>query len=398
MVAPGNGELSLNAFKGVFVHEFGHFSGLDHSQVNGIKFFISFDNPGNPVLPLDGRFVETMFPFLATAEQRSPHRDDIAHMSALYPAAGATSVFTPDGINRVTPPRGGPGGQTSAPQGAVMGEIFFSDGLTPLQGINVIARNVRDPFGDAVGFVSGSLFSGNQFSIDFGFPGTGPADLIGFYVLNNLTPGARYEIEIEEINSSFTGGSSVGPQSPPLNIIPGGGGFFRLDSFNNAESGSSLTDNPRASNAVPVFAGQAVGGIDLSINNIGPDPNEPNDTMGDAAPVSVGSVTQGTIIHPTGDVDFYSFTLAETTTVVIQTLPFTTGAVTDTTLGLFDSAGGPLALDDDSGLGRLSRIEATLAPGTYFVAVATFPDFTFDQTIDADNTSIGFYLLSVTAP
>ena len=395
---PANGELSINQMKAAFFHEFGHLSGLDHSQVNGIKFFIPSDNPGNPVQPLDPASVETMFPFLTTGEGRTPHTDDIAHISALYPAAGATSIFSPDGINRFTPPNAGKGGRGSfTDRGAIMGNIYFSDGMTPLQGINVIARNVDDPFNDAVAFVSGSLFSGNQFSVDFGFPDVGPSDLIGFYVLNNLTPGARYKVEIEEINSAFTGGSSVGPQSPPLNIIPGGGGFIRLDSFNNRESGSSLTDQPTSANAVAVHAGRAVGGIDLLINDIGPDPNEPNDNFGAATAASVGFLSSGTIIHPTGDVDYYTFTLTQATDVVITTLPFTTGAVSDTTLGLFDNGGVLLAVDDDSGLGTLSQITETLSPGTYFVAVATFPDFSFDKTIDADNTSIGFYRLSITS-
>lgn len=395
---PTNFELTLDQFKGAFFHEFGHFSGLDHSQVNGIKFFIPSDNPGNPVRPLSGQFVETMFPFLATAEQRTPHADDIAHISALYPGPGATSFFAPDGIPRFTPPRGGPGGQKGADRGAILGEVFFADGLTPLQGINVIARNVHDPFNDAVAFVSGSLFSGNQFSVDFGFPGLGPPDLIGFYALNNLTPGARYQVEIEEINSAFTGGSSVGPQSPPLNIIPGGGGFIRLDSFNNGESGSSLTDQERAANAVPVFAGLAVGDINLVINDIGPDPNEPNDSFSDATTAFVGFLSSGTIIHPTGDVDFYTFTLTEETDVVIETLPFTTGAVTDTTLGLFDSTMALVEVDDDDGLDTLSKIVRTLAAGDYFVVVATFANLSFDGSVDADDTGIGFYLLSITAP
>lgn len=42
-----------------------------------------------------------------------------------------------------------------------------------------------------------------------------------------------------------------------------------------------------------------------------------------------------------------------------------------------------------------NRELSTLDPGTYFVAVATWADVTFDKTVDADQTGIGFYRLLI---
>ena len=64
-----------------FIHEFGHFSGLDHSQVNvecADGSCISDDRAGLP----------TMFPFLVSDAQGTLSIDDIAWISRLYPAAG----------------------------------------------------------------------------------------------------------------------------------------------------------------------------------------------------------------------------------------------------------------------------------------------------------------------
>jgi hypothetical protein len=415
---PANGEFSPTTFGAVFFHEFGHLSGLDHSQVNGLKYIIPSDTPGNPVKQLDAKYVETMFPFLVAAEQGTPHRDDVAHISALYPDNGATSIYGPNDT------------AVGAKYGAITGNITFADGVTPLQGVNVIARNVNDKFGDAVAFVSGSTFSANQFSEDFNpfldipglgfgpwfdvgpFPGLGPSENIGFYVINNLLPEGRYNIEVEEVQTAFTGGSSVGPQSPPLELNPGdGGGFLQLDAWNNAESGSSQTDNPRASNAIKVFAGTVSSGFDIHLNDVHPDPNEPNNDFGSATMLALGAPTTGTMIHPMGDVDVYTFTLADPSQVVIETdfqTPFCCFNETDTVITLYLEGVGLIdAGDDDDVGGGFSRIEAALPPGTYFLKVSTFPDL-YNEVLAAlgvipegvptnfSAASIGVYSVSVT--
>jgi hypothetical protein len=66
----------------------------------------------------------------------------------------------------------------------------------------------------------------------------------------------------------------------------------------------------------------------------------------------------------------------------------------DSVLGLYDSAGTLVALDDDGGAGLLSRIVYPVpASGEYFLAVSTFPDYDFT----GDGFSGGRYVLDMFA-
>lgn len=77
-----------------------------------------------------------------------------------------------------------------------------------------------------------------------------------------------------------------------------------------------------------------------------------------------------------GDIDFYSFTVAALTTLRLRTdIDFEDA---DTILSLFDSTGALLADNDDDDITGCctSRIEpVTLGPGTYFLAVTEFSNF-----------------------
>ena len=75
-------DLTAAEFNATFVHEFGHFSGLDHSQVNWECGFGPCGTDNLAGLP-------TMFPFLVAAQQGSLSIDDIGWISTLYPAGGA---------------------------------------------------------------------------------------------------------------------------------------------------------------------------------------------------------------------------------------------------------------------------------------------------------------------
>ncbi|MCH7987156.1 MAG: hypothetical protein IH847_11320, partial [Acidobacteria bacterium] len=208
---PPNFELTDNEFDAAFIHEFGHFSGLDHSQIN-----VNCLGGGCPDFSDDAFGLPTMFPFLLSGLEESngvPAQltlapDDVAWISRLYPATGA--------------------GGFDATFGTIEGTIFFSDGQTPAQGVNVIARQVEDgnpANGDesrrvAVSVVSGYLFTGNPAQ---SVTGTNPGSsfgsrtptLIGFYRIPGLLPG-NYTIEVESINEGFDAGSSVGPLNPPI--------------------------------------------------------------------------------------------------------------------------------------------------------------------------------------
>jgi len=189
-ITAGNASTEL---KPVMIHEFGHMIGLDHSQVN--VNCLPFGVCG---VDLDG--LPTMFPILLDgAAMSTPAVDDIAGVSELYP------------------------GTTFAPStGTITGTVYFSDGVTPALGFNVIARRVGDPRITAVSNVSGFLFTGDagnplyQDSIA-GTPspfGSHQENQMGLYIIPGLPPG-NYTVEVEGIHNTgfdaFTGGSGLNP-------------------------------------------------------------------------------------------------------------------------------------------------------------------------------------------
>jgi hypothetical protein len=191
-------DIPAAAFDAVFVHEFGHFSGLDHSQIN-VNCQFGCDNDDLTGLP-------TMFPLLLDVSQGQLSVDDIAWISRLYPQTSGASSF-------------------ANTHGTITGTIFFSDGESHAQLVNVIARQVDTGLNQdrrtAASNVSGyrfRFFHGNDIlgvpPDDFG--GTTP-NLIGLYEIP-LPPG-NYTIQVESIDPGFTEGSSVG--GPILIPMPG---------------------------------------------------------------------------------------------------------------------------------------------------------------------------------
>ena len=241
-LTPPNLELTDAEFNAAFIHEFGHFSGLDHSQINVNCL------GGCSVDDLEG--LPTMFPKLLSDEMRTLAPDDIAWISRLYPDSTFATTF-----------------------GTIEGTIFFSDGQTPAQGVNVIARQVDDsgtPGIDesrrnAVSVVSGYLFTSNPGQ---SVTGTNPGSsfgsrtptLIGFYRIPGLLPG-NYTIEVESINEGFDAGSSVGPLNPPI-PSPGPAEFF--------SSPEDDTDGGASGIAVMVVANTTTSGIDIILNSTPP--------------------------------------------------------------------------------------------------------------------------------
>ncbi|MBI1749905.1 MAG: hypothetical protein HY234_06880 [Acidobacteria bacterium] len=248
-----NYELTTAEFDEVFIHEFGHFAGLDHSQINvdvlkGQPNSCSSDDLAG--LPL-------MFPILfcqarsaASLPVLAP--DDLAWISHLYPETGSGAGQTP----------------FNAAYGTIRGAVFFSDGISQAQGVNVVARRISDGNalnGDETRRIAFSAVSGYRFtgrpgqSVTTNSPpskfGSRDSHLIGVYEIP-VTPGT-YTVQVESVNSGFAFGSSVGPVDPP---IPNPG----LDEYwNTAES---ATDSPTASSTVTATAGQTVGNIDIILN------------------------------------------------------------------------------------------------------------------------------------
>ena len=213
-------------FAGIMTHEFGHALNLSHAQVNGAMAYQSFPGyfeayPGVPgcVRPyhragmggndMPSRLVETMYPFIDNSqpigyEMSTVDRpDDIAAISNLYP----TSAY-------------------AATTGSISGVLRLKDGKTPYSGINVVARNVNDPLGDAVSAMTGDNTQGKA----------GPD---GRFTIRNLKPGQRYWLYIEEI---VAGGYPTQPRAL----------VSEAEYWNAGENANPATD--KACDATPITA------------------------------------------------------------------------------------------------------------------------------------------------
>jgi hypothetical protein len=122
--------------------------------------------------------------------------DDIAAISDLYPEAGWPESH-----------------------GTIRGRILLGDEQTEITAVNVIARNVADPFGDFSSYVSGQVSKGQA----------GPD---GFFELNGLTPGAQYVVYVDNL---VQGAFSV----PRLITLPGPEEYYN----GNGESGDGEEDD-----------------------------------------------------------------------------------------------------------------------------------------------------------
>ena len=219
----------------VMVHEFGHWTNFAHTVVNGQLYIGEGDttgpNPndtfGDPPFPPVGpdEIIETMYPFYfgPGVGTGSPEADDIAIASRMYPEPDyATST------------------------GEISGQILL--GSQRVTGVNVIARNVADPFNDAVSAIS-SDFTDN----------TGQADPnVGLYRITGLTPGAEYGVYVDTV---LAGGFSTALANP----LPGPEEFY--NGVN--ESSDPNTDDPSIFTPVMVAAGAPNTGIDIIFNQPG---------------------------------------------------------------------------------------------------------------------------------
>lgn len=208
-------------FYGVMVHEFGHYSGMAHTVVNGQNRLFgdtSGPTPNNTYgdAPLDQ--VETMYPFaIVGGGAETLHADDIAFYSTMYPEPG-----------------------WFAGSGTFSGMVLAPNGTTPITGVNVIARNVDNPFVDAVSAI------------------TGDRGVTGEYTFNGLTPGAEYTVHIDQI---LDGGFST---TPVALIGP-------EEFYNGAnESTDPNIDDPSESVNLMASAGATVSGLDVIFNSFGP--------------------------------------------------------------------------------------------------------------------------------
>lgn len=341
-------ESSINAFKGTIIHEFGHGFGLDHAQINVEAIKPGATQEVKETVPL-------LFP-IAVNELFKIFTDDAAQTSLLYPNfAKLDKGF-----------------------GTIEGFVFRSDGKTPVQGANVIARNIADPKLTAVSCVSDYLIENN-----------------GRYTLWQL-PAGDYRIEIEPIDLSFTGGSGVGPFAETKsdksfqNPVPKG--FY---------TGPGLPISPNESDAliIMVMAGDSIKGQNIiasttlgggssttSSGGTTTDEGEPNDTISSAQKVNLpvtitgsASVADDGEIELTSDTgssvvisDLFEFTLTSGASINAVLMTSSTSDDDDLDLVLLDEFATDI-LDASSQTGKADElISKSLSPGTYLIGVGAF--------------------------
>jgi hypothetical protein len=246
-----NYELSADQFDEAITHEMGHFSGLGHSQIN-LDLYQSGYVGNCPNDELAG--LPLMFPVEFCQSRKSAGLpllapDDVAWISKLYPNSAYAASY-----------------------GTISGFVFFSDGITHVQGLNVIARRVDDPTTPqnealriAVSGISGFEFTGNPGQSITGtntggsaFGSRNPA-LIGYFEIP-VTPGT-YTLQTENIDVSFSGGSGVGPLDLPA---------ITYGAYEYWHHNESAFDDASQRDPLIVLPGQKLSNINFILNQTPP--------------------------------------------------------------------------------------------------------------------------------
>jgi hypothetical protein len=264
---------NLTQMGGVITHELGHSFNLAHSQTNGhvvmygnnyvvstgpIDCSAHWNVGGEYQLPYPQSSVpgpanmEVMYPYIdsnpeswsgPTGEHQATvsTKEDFAAISSIYPAANFASET-----------------------GTISGSVtypFSNDGII---GVNIVARNIDNPFEDAITVMSG----------DWNDAAPNAAQGIGEFTMHGLTPGARYVVHVENI---LAGGFPT-----PQVALPGPAEYFN----GSRESDDVTSDNACDYEEIVVAAGASQAGIDIQMNGqkkslnlvINPAPNANNIT------------------------------------------------------------------------------------------------------------------------
>lgn len=244
---------TVAGYTGVMTHEFGHSINLAHTQTNGAVLFFG-DNVAptgcddsaymGPGLAVND--IETMYPFISPTQTGQAVStvdtlDDRAALSNLYPAAGwPGSHGAIEGVIR----RGG------------------GDNRQQITGVNVIARNVADPFADATSALSGDYSQG-------------AAGADGQYRFTGLTPGADYVVYVDDI--------AQGGFSTPPAFLPGPEEYYN----GRDESANAETDHVCEATPLTAQAGSTAR-ADIAFNHV---PGAPVMAMTDYPGLVVSSLT-----------------------------------------------------------------------------------------------------------
>lgn len=208
---------TYDEWKSTFVHEFGHFIGLDHTQING-------DCVDDPALT---QYVPTMFPTSTVDDVPlgDLNPDDIAAVSLVYPHSSFDSAT-----------------------GAISGSVVRAGGAV-VRGANVVAISTG----------ADSMMNRISTVTDYFVQNTGAFTIAG------LSPGSYY-IRIEPIDPMFTEGSGVGPYSSNETDLSFSNPVIPEYYNGDDESGDPLIDLPEHRTSVFVAAGSTTSGIDFTAN------------------------------------------------------------------------------------------------------------------------------------
>lgn len=245
---PNNYEMTAAEMDEVLAHEFGHFIGLDHSQLNTevlerqVPTCTADDLAGLPV----------MFPYFtcqakSTAGLPMLAPDDLAWVTKLYPE---TVNAPPDRI------------PFNTVYGTIRGIILFSDGITHAKGLNVIAG--WD--GTLSRHAEVSVFSGYLFASWVGQSVTGGEAtgselgsrdplLVGVYDM--LVPADTYYVRVESYSWELYGtiSSAIFPGIPS----PGGDEYWNSD--------ESASDSIHDHTAITISPGSEQNNVNIILNS-----------------------------------------------------------------------------------------------------------------------------------
>ncbi|HYM01181.1 MAG TPA: hypothetical protein VEZ90_19635 [Blastocatellia bacterium] len=270
--------IGTTSFIGVFQHEFGHFAAvLDHEQINGIVGDGVLQEAGftsGQAFDLFAPFTETLYPFVYPAPSDS-------QLGAQFPDSGFfIATLDMDSANAVSNLYPTPSYLSSF--GSIEGTVSVpaGDANLPLQGINVIARQMPD--GAVYPPPPGTLAYPSPPTLDsFGIPAappfqtaTAPLSIVssavtgeqfglGTYKISGLPPG-NYLVQLQTIDPQALGGSSIGQ------LVAGGAARRQviLPTLEEFYNGSTDSNSPSTFTKVAVTAGQNTSGIDFFVNGL----------------------------------------------------------------------------------------------------------------------------------
>lgn len=282
-------DTDLAQMAGVVTHELGHSFNLAHTQTNGHVVMLSDQavTTAGPVdcsahwyvggeyqLPFPQHMVPTaqnmavMYPYIevnpnewanSTGEYQATvsTAEDFAAISSIYPAASFASDT-----------------------GTLTGSVTFPFSANGIIGVNIVARNIDNPFEDAISVMSGDW--------NDGVPGA--AEGVGEFTLKGLTPGARYVVHAENI---FAGGFPT-----PQVLLPGPSEYFNGPRENDDANNDDACDYEE----IVVAAGATQTGINIQINGVKKAPRLVINPAPDAANITEnGQTMAGNIVDWYGD-------------------------------------------------------------------------------------------------